>query len=97
MSCDNGTWKRTRSCSDHYFEFSTYYIYTDSWLLGQAMVLGSFQCRIVLMLWHMVGQGHAVLAEGAGWVGCFVCVCFSSRLFYLPFLMPNLLGDGWTY
>ena len=22
---------------------------------------------------------------------------FSSRLSYLPFLMPHLLGDGWTY
>ena len=34
------------------------------------MVLGSFQCRDVLLLWHMVGQGPAVLAAGAGWVGC---------------------------
>ena len=33
------------------------------------MVLGSFQCRGVLLLWHMVGQGPAVLAAGAGWVG----------------------------
>ena len=22
---------------------------------------------------------------------------FSSRLSYLPFLMPHLFGDGWTY
>ena len=43
--------------------------------LGQAMVLGSFQCRGVLLLWHMVGQGPAVLSAGAGWVG-FFCVCF---------------------
>ena len=35
------------------------------------MVRGSFQCRGVLLhvLWHMVGQGPAVLAVGAGWVG----------------------------
>ena len=39
--------------------------------LGRAMVLGSFQCRGVLLLWHMVGQGPAVLAAGAGRVGCF--------------------------
>ena len=64
-------------------------------------VLGSFQCRGVLLLWHMVGQGPAVLAAGAGRVGCFlflfVCMFFLSRLSYLPFLMPLLLGDGWTY
>ena len=39
--------------------------------LGRAMVLGSFQCRSVLLLWHMVGQEPAVLAAGAGRVGCF--------------------------
>ena len=39
--------------------------------LGQAMVLGSFQCQGVLLLWHVVGQGPAVLAADAGWVGCF--------------------------
>ena len=33
------------------------------------MVLGSFQFRGVLLLWHMVGQGPAVLAAGAGRVG----------------------------
>ena len=33
------------------------------------MVLGSFQCRGVLLLLHIVGQGPAVLAAGAGRVG----------------------------
>ena len=54
--------------------------------LGRAMVLGSFQCRCVLLLWHMVGQGPTVLAAGARWVGCFfVCVLFfiSSILSFL--------------
>ena len=37
--------------------------------LGWVMVLGSFQCRGVLLLLHIVGQGPAVLAAGAGWVG----------------------------
>ena len=36
------------------------------------MVLG----RGVLILWHMVGQGPAVLGAGAGRVGCFVFVLF---------------------
>ena len=76
--------------------------------LRRAMVLGSFQCRGVLLLWHMVGQGPAVLAAAAGRVGFFSFFCFffffflffffffSSRLSYLPFLMSHILGDGWT-
>ena len=32
---------------------------------------------------------------GAG--GLFLVVFLSSRLSYLPFLMPHLLGDGWTF
>ena len=35
------------------------------------MVLGRFQCRGVLLLWHLVGQGPGVLAAGAGRVGFF--------------------------
>ena len=33
------------------------------------MVLSSFQCWGVLLLLHIVGQGPAVLAAGAGRVG----------------------------
>ena len=46
--------------------------------VGRAMVLGSFQCWRVLLLWHIVGQGPAVLAADVGWVGFFffVFVCF---------------------
>ena len=40
------------------------------------MVLGTFQCRGVLLLLHVVWQGSAVLAAGAGWVG--YLFCFSS-------------------
>ena len=45
--------------------------YTRGWL-GRAIVLGNFQCQGVLLLWHMVGQGPAVLAAGSGRVGCFL-------------------------
>ena len=48
--------------------------------LGRAMVLGSFQCQGVLLLWHMVGQGPAVLAAGAGRVGCFLGFVFLSSI-----------------
>ena len=58
--------------------------------LGWAMVLGSFQCRGVLLLLYIVGQEPAVLAAGAGWVG-YICFIF---FIYLPFLMSCLLGDG---
>ena len=47
------------------------------WWLGWAMVLGSFQCRGVLLLLLIVGQGPAVLAAGAGWVG-YIFLDFSS-------------------
>ena len=42
------------------------------------MVLGSFQCRGVLLLWHMVGQGPDVLAAGAGHMGCFLILSILS-------------------
>ena len=45
-----------------------FYFSTAGWL-GWAMVLGSFQCRGVLLLLHIVGQGPAVLAADAGRVG----------------------------
>ena len=68
-----------------------------SYLPASLMEIRSkFQCRCVLLLWHMVGQGPAVLAAGAGWVG-YVLFIFKSRLSYLPFLMPHLLGDSWTF
>ena len=46
------------------------------------MVLGSVQCRGVLLLRHMVGQGPAVRAAGAaGWaMFCFVLFLISSIL-----------------
>ena len=57
--------------------------------LGWAMVLGSFQCHGVLLLLHVVGQGHAVLAAEAEQVG-YIFIFF----IYLPFLMSCLLGDN---
>ena len=38
------------------------------------MVLGRFQCRGVLLLWHMVGHGPAVLAADGGWVSYFFII-----------------------
>ena len=49
------------------------------------MVLGSFQCRGVLLLLHIVGQGSAVLAAGA--------VSSSFYIFHLSSL-SNVLSFG---
>ena len=54
------------------------------------MVLGSFQCRGVLLFLHIVGQEPAVLAAGAGRVGYIFFIFF----IYLSFLMSCLLEDG---
>ena len=48
--------------------------------LGWAMVLGSFQCRGILLLLHIVGQGSAVLAPGAGRVGYILYIFHLSSL-----------------
>ena len=58
-------------------------------------MLASFQSKNVLLLWHIVSQGPAVLAASAGQVGRFFFVLFLSHLSYLPFLMPNLFRDSW--
>ena len=71
------------------FQNTHIYILYAGWL-GWAMVLGSFQCRGVLLHLHIVGQGPAVLAAGAGRVGYIFFIFF----IYLPFLMSCLLGDG---
>ena len=42
------------------------------------MVLGNFQCRGILLLLHIVGQGPAVLAAGAGQVAIFFIFFMSS-------------------
>ena len=51
------------------------------------MTLGSFQCRGILLLLHIVGQGSAVLAAGAGRVG------YIFYIFYLSSL-SNVLSFG---
>ena len=66
------------------------------------MVLGSFQCRGILILWHMIGHEPVVLAAGVERMAgllvffFFLFVFFSSRLSHFRFLMPRLLGDDWT-
>ena len=53
-------------------------------------MLGSLQCRDVLLLLHIVGQGSAVLAGGAGRMGYILFIFF----IFFPFLTSCLLGDG---
>ena len=54
--------------------------------LDWAMVLGSFQCRGVLLLLHIVGQGPAVLAADVRWMGYIFYIFHLSALSdVLPF------------
>ena len=55
------------------------------------MVLGSFQFQGLLLLWHMVGQGSAALAAGAGCDGCCFCCSFISSILS-SFSNASLLG-----
>ena len=61
-------------------------------LLGRAMVLGRFQCRGVLLLWNMVGQGSAVLVAGAKRVGCFFFFFFFFCFFFFFFILSILFS-----
>ena len=67
---------------------------TENWRgwLGRTMVLGNFQCRGDLLLWHMVGQGPAVLAAGMGCVGCFYIYIFFISSFLSSFSNASSVG-----
>ena len=64
-------------------------------VVGSAMGLRSFQCRGILLLWHMVGQGPAVLAAGAGQVCCFFCCCcfFFCCCCFVLFFISSILSS----
>ena len=53
---------------------------------------GTFQYRVVLLVWIMVGQGHTVLAVGAGEDSS--DIFFLSPIIFL-FLLPLSGVDGW--
>ena len=53
---------------------------------------GTIQCQVVLLVWIMVGQGHTVLAVGAG--GGSSDIFFLSSIIFL-FLFPLSGVDGW--
>ena len=53
---------------------------------------GTIQCQVVLLVWIMVGQGHTVLAVGAG--GAVQIFFFLSSIIFL-FLLPLSGVDGW--
>ena len=63
------------------------YIYIQNGWLGRAMVLGSFQCRSVLLLRHMIGQGPAVLA------GRLFFILFYFILFIYFFFISSILSS----
>ena len=62
-----------------------FFFYAKTCTTTKTSMLGTFQCRHVLLLWHMVGPGPAVLAAGAGRVGWFFFFFF-VHLVYPIFL-----------
>ena len=63
------------------------------WVVRRCWI--NFQCRGVLLIWIIVGQGLTALAEGAG-RGCldiFSLVCHSSRISFLSSFSLSL-RDG---
>ena len=64
-----------------YFKVLCFDIPMGGW--AWAVVLGSFQCRGVLLLLHIVGQGPAVLAAGSRRVGYVFFYIFSSIFHFL--------------
>ena len=59
---------------------------------GRAMVLGSFQCQGVLLLWHMVGQGACCACSKCGKGGLFIYIFFFNSSILSSF--SNALSVG---
>ena len=58
------------------------------------MVLGSFQCRGILLLLHIVGQGPAVLAAGVGRVGYMFIYIYIYIYMYIYIYIYIYAGDS---
>ena len=52
----------------------------------------NFQCRGVLLIWIIVGQGPIALATGAGGG----CLDIFSLNYHFSFLSPSLWERGWS-
>ena len=53
---------------------------------------GTFQCRVILLVWIMVGQGHIVFAVGAGGGSSGIFFFYVAYRFSFP---PPSLWGGW--
>ena len=58
-------------------------------------MLGSCQCRGVLLIWMKVGQGPTAIVADAGW-DCFAVFFFSTIILLSFSLSLGSLGDGLT-
>ena len=61
---------------------------------------GSFQCRVVLLVWIMVGEGHTVLAVGAGGGSSdifFSVACHFSSLGWMDALILRPFQQNFSY
>ena len=71
---------------------------THQWIKGLLVFcINLFYCMKVLQAIQAMGLGLLVCSRYRTGVYIYCCCFFSSRLSYLPFLMPHLLGDCWTF
>ena len=69
------------------FFFFVVFFSTQAWgWSSSAKVLGKLQCRGVLLIWIIVGQGPIALAVGAGGG----CLDIFSLIYHFSFLYPSL-------
>ena len=95
LSIEENNYSLQKQRIEHEF-YATDCMLGGGWL-GRAMELGKFPVpkRPTTLTFSRTGAYCTCSRCGTG--GLFVCFIFSCRLSYLPFLMPHLLGESWTY
>ena len=68
---------------------------TEITLCGRAILLANFQCRGVLLIWTVVGQGPTVFAGGKGRKDCLdIFLSPIISLFFSTSLCETALSHG---
>ena len=90
MLLDSFTWRYWTVSPDVTERF--YLSLLNLWVVGSGDGAGKLPVPGVLLLWHMVGQGPAVLATAEGRVGCFFFIFFFISSILSPFSNASSLG-----
>ena len=67
LDSDNRVWEY--SANNHYYRLLIVASFRDGLVVRSRWVNSQSQCRGVLLVWVVVGQGPTAFAVGAGW-GC---------------------------